>query len=120
MNVIDKNLYSSYFLGYNHIKKSGEKMEKDYAHFVLIFKAISDETRLKIVDMLSVGELCACKILENFDITQPTLSYHMKILCDCGLVNYRRDGAWMRYNLNKESLDDVRELFNNIASIKVK
>ena len=44
------------------------------------FKALADPTRLEIVDMLSCGELCACKILERFQITQPTLSHHMKIL----------------------------------------
>ena len=68
--------------------------------YVLIFKALADETRLKIVEMVAGGELCACKILEQFAITQPTLSYHMKILCDCGLVEGRRDGAWMRYTVH--------------------
>jgi len=84
------------------------------ADYVLIFKAIADETRLKIVLMLSDGELCACKILENFKITQPTLSYHMKILCDSGLVYGKRDGAWMRYSLNSDSFLQVRDLFNKI------
>ncbi len=52
--------------------------------------------------MLSCGELCACEILEKFSITQPTLSHHMKILCDCGLVNGRKEGKWMHYSLNGE------------------
>ena len=79
--------------------------------FVLIFKALADETRLSIVKLLMNGELCGCKILENFKITQPTLSYHMKSLCDSGLVEGRRDGAWMRYSLNKEVFESVRSLF---------
>lgn len=86
----------------------------NHADYVLIFKAMADETRLKIVLMLSEGELCACKILESFNITQPTLSYHMKTLCDSGLVEGKREGAWMRYSLNSESFIKVRELFNNI------
>jgi len=65
------------------------------------FRALADETRLKILEMLREGELCACRILEEFRITQPTLSYHMKILCDSGLVLSRRDGSWTRYRLNR-------------------
>ena len=60
----------------------------------LICRALGDHNRLEIVSMLSGGEKCACKLLEKFDITQPTLSHHMKILCACGLVNARRDGKW--------------------------
>ncbi|HEX3045244.1 MAG TPA: metalloregulator ArsR/SmtB family transcription factor [Bacillota bacterium] len=67
---------------------------------VPVFKALADETRLKIIGLLTGGELCACKILEEFQITQPTLSYHMKILVESGLVQGKRDGAWMRYTLN--------------------
>lgn len=77
-------------------------------------KALGDETRVKIFHMLSDGELCACKILEEFHITQPTLSYHMKVLCDCGLVNGRRDGIWMKYSINERSLDALKRLFNSI------
>ncbi|MDD4402191.1 MAG: metalloregulator ArsR/SmtB family transcription factor [Desulfitobacteriaceae bacterium] len=77
-------------------------------------KALGDETRVKIFDMLSQGERCACKILEEFAITQSTLSYHMKILCDSGLVNGRRDGIWMRYTINYDTLELVKEFLNGI------
>jgi ArsR family transcriptional regulator len=70
----------------------------------LVCKAIGDPNRLKIVQMLSGCEKCACDILEEFDITQPTLSHHMKILCDCGLVNVRKEGKWSHYSLNCETL----------------
>ena len=89
-----------------------------HQEYVTIFKALSDETRLKIVDMLSDTELCACELLESFHITQPTLSYHMKILCNSGLVDGRRDGAWMRYSLNNEKLGAMRQLFNNLGTNK--
>ncbi|MGI6550090.1 MAG: ArsR/SmtB family transcription factor [Syntrophomonadales bacterium] len=80
----------------------------------MLLKALADETRLRIFNMLSSGELCACKILECFDITQPTLSYHMKVLCDSGLVEGRRDGVWMRYSLNRDALAALRNLFADI------
>ncbi|MFZ5944467.1 MAG: ArsR/SmtB family transcription factor [Bacillota bacterium] len=78
-------------------------------------KALADETRIKIFDMLSRGELCACNILEEFHITQPTLSYHMKILSDSGLVNSRRDGVWMKYTINKDNLSLLKDLFDEIG-----
>ena len=84
------------------IYMKGGIMEKDYADFALLFKALADETRLKIIDMLSCGELCACDILKYFNITQPTLSYHMKILCDSGIVNARQEGKWTHYSLSKK------------------
>lgn len=77
-------------------------------------KALADETRVQIFDMLSDGELCACVILREFDITQPTLSYHMKILSESGLVNGRRDGVWMKYTINKGGLDLLKNLFDHI------
>lgn len=78
-------------------------------------KALGDESRLKIFDMLSNGELCACKVLEEFNITQPTLSYHMKMLCDSGLVNGRRDGIWMKYTINDEAFGRLKHYFDNIG-----
>ena len=89
-----------------------------YEEYVPVFKAISDETRLKIVDMLSCGEMCACDILESFSISQSTLSYHMKILVDCGLVNGVRDGAWMRYTLNQEKTKAVIAFLTHITNEK--
>lgn len=84
--------------------------------YVLVFKALADETRLKIVEMLSCGEMCACDILESFHITQPTLSYHMKNLTECGLVNSRKDGPWMRYSIDTEVLSSVQEFLNQITT----
>ena len=70
----------------------------------LICKALGDSNRLKIVKMLSDGEKCGCKLLEAFEITQPTLSHHMKVLCECGLVEARKEGKWSHYSLNCETL----------------
>ena len=64
-----------------------------------LFKALSDANRLRILDMLCRGELCACKILKKFNLSQPTLSHHMKILCDCGIIKKRKEGKWMYYSI---------------------
>lgn len=88
-----------------------------YEENATIFKALADATRLKILELLSGGELCACKILEQFNITQPTLSYHMKILSDSGLVEARRDGAWMRYTINIERLEAIKSYYDNLTQI---
>ena len=93
-------------------------MNKGYAEYALLMKALSDETRVKIFDLLSKGELCACKILEEFNITQPTLSYHMKILCESGLVSSRRDGVWMKYSIDKDRVDLLVSWFKDVG-IKV-
>lgn len=70
----------------------------------LICKALGDANRLEIVQMLSDGEKCGCKLLERFEITQPTLSHHMKILVGCGLVNDRKEGKWHHYSLDSSRI----------------
>lgn len=64
-----------------------------------ILKALADDTRMQIFEMLRGGTLCGCKILEKLNITQPTLSHHMKVLCDCGLVKAEKDWKWTYYTL---------------------
>jgi len=75
-------------------------MSLNYEEHSKVIKAISDPNRLKIIDILSCGEKCACDILEQFAFTQPTLSHHMKVLMDCGLVDCRKEGLWSYYSLN--------------------
>ncbi len=69
-----------------------------------IFKALSDETRLRIVKLLENGELCVCHIVAAVDMSQSRISFHLKILKDAGLVKDRREGRWMRYRLNESDL----------------
>lgn len=78
----------------------------------MICKALGDETRIKIFDMLKGGELCACKILEKFKFSQPTLSYHMKILLRSGLIQCTKQGKWCHYRINKDALDRFAEFIN--------
>lgn len=70
----------------------------------VIFKAFCDENRVKILNILRGGEKCACRLLEALNVTQPTLSHHMKILCDSGIVTGRKEGKWTYYSLSNEGL----------------
>ena len=76
-------------------------MDDKYEVNSRIFKALSDVNRLKIIDLLSYEEKCGCKILEHFNFTQPTLSHHMKVLIECGLVEARKCGTWSYYKIKK-------------------
>lgn len=94
------------------------EMEQIYTNTAKMLKAISDPKRLQIVDMLSCGELCACKILEAFHITQPTLSHDMKLLVEAGLVNDRREGKNIYYSLNTETLKGLQMVLDTLFSEK--
>lgn len=83
----------------------------------LICRALGDSNRLQIIEQLTDGERCACKLLERFEITQPTLSHHMRILCECGLVNVRREGRWSHYSLNRETMNMFRGFVDNLSDI---
>jgi len=93
-------------------------MNEKYMEYALFFKAFSDPNRLMIMDMLSCGELCACVILEKFEITQPTLSHHMKILCDCALVTGRKEGKWIYYSQNSVTVRKLQAFLEEITTSK--
>lgn len=80
-----------------------------------ICKAMSDSNRLRILELLTSGEKCACHLLEELNVTQPTLSHHMKVLSDCGLVKARKDGKWQHYSINCEMFGEYKEYINSIT-----
>lgn len=86
----------------------------NYLEVVVICKALGDNNRLQIIEMLKENEICACKILEEFKITQPTLSHHMKVLSECNLVNVRKDGKWCYYSLNESVFNELNKYFENL------
>jgi ArsR family transcriptional regulator len=92
--------------------------EKDFEENYKILKALSDVNRMKIIDTLTNGEMCACKILKDFSITQPTLSHHMKVLTECGLVISKKEGRWMHYLLNVDKIKYFQDFITNLTSIK--
>jgi ArsR family transcriptional regulator len=80
----------------------------------LLFKALSDENRLTIIELLINGETCGCKLIEKLSISQPTLSYHMNFLMKAKLVSVRKDGTWKRYRVDKAKLDLLIGYLNSL------
>lgn len=91
---------------------------KDFASELEILKAISEPTRLTIINMLSLSEMCARSLLKGLSITQPTLSHHMKVLTDCGLVSGRKEATWMYYTINKERAEQFQRYIQTLTHPK--
>lgn len=83
----------------------------------VIFKALCDENRVQIFRLLQNGERCACHLLEEMALTQPTLSHHMKILCDSGLVIGRKQGKWMHYSISMEGAKVAMDCLKEITAV---
>lgn len=80
------------------------------------FKALDDENRLRIARIVAErGDVCACRLLDELDMTQPTLSHHMKLLRDCGVVKARKEGRWMHYSLNREVAGALATLLEELG-----
>ena len=90
----------------------------DTKKMAAVFKALGDENRVLILKRLRGGERCACKLLEELNITQPTLSHHMKILCDAGLVTGRREGKWTHYTISCEGVCNLRTMMQELLSVE--
>jgi ArsR family transcriptional regulator len=90
-------------------------MEMKYENEARVFKAFCDPNRLMIIEILQSGEKCACKLLEDLNIVQSTLSHHMKILCESGLVDSTRNGKWMHYSLNMQGFEIAKDLLNELS-----
>ena len=81
----------------------------------LICKAMSDANRLRIIEMLTSGEKCGCDLLDELQVTQPTLSHHMKVLADCGLVSSYKEGKWQHYSINCTRFSEFKDFLNAIS-----
>ncbi len=82
-----------------------------------LLKALADPTRLRILSLLSrhEGEVCVFEIVESFTLEQPTISHHLRILRDAGLVDCRKKGLWAYYYVRREALNRAREVINELA-----
>ena len=89
----------------------------NYRKNVRVFKAFCDEKRLAVLELLQDGEKCACDLLEQMDISQSTLSHHMKILCDSGVVNGRKEGKWIHYYISREGAEQAKVLIDEITAV---
>lgn len=92
-------------------------MNLDEKKIALVFKAFCDENRIRILKLLKTGEKCACKLLEEINVTQPTLSHHMKILCDSGIVIGRKEGKWTYYSISSKGADYASKCLKAITTI---
>lgn len=102
---------------YRHSSIGGDEVNTDEKRIALIFKAFCDENRIRIIKLLRSGEKCACKILEEIHVTQPTLSHHMKILCDSGIVVGRKEGKWMYYSISLEGIEYAISCLQEITKV---
>ncbi len=91
-------------------------MSTDHQENARVFKALCDPKRLAILEQLRSGEKCACVLLEPMDLTQSGLSYHMKILCDSGLVVSRQEGKWTHYRLSASGRERAVELLRTLTT----
>lgn len=107
-----------YFFCYNIEKILYEKTTMDNEKILKCMKALADPVRLEIFNMLRGGTLCACKILERFAMTQPTLSYHMKLLTESGLVVAKRDWKWSYYSVDERAAEEIGNYFKHIEKEK--
>ena len=93
-------------------------MERTNQAIARVFKAMGDENRLTILSLLQNGERCACKLQEALQISQPTLSHHMRILLDAGLVDARKDGKWIYYSLSKDGTQQAKSMLCSVLNVK--
>ncbi len=80
-----------------------------------LFQALSEETRVRVVEMLTTEKRCACQILEKLEISQPTLSHHMRILSEAGLITAEKRGKWVFYGINEPVFAELKRFVERIG-----
>lgn len=93
-------------------------MINDYEKTAIMFKAFCDANRLQILSLLVKGEECSCNLLEELHIGQSTLSHHMRILSDSGIINGRKDGKWTYYTINPTKLRYAQDVLESLVPSK--
>lgn len=94
-------------------------METRYEKNAKVFKAFCDEKRLAILELLQGGEKCACVLIDALGIPQSGLSYHMKILCESGVVEARQEGKWTHYKISEQGSRGALALLETLTTSKV-
>lgn len=92
-------------------------MKKDQLDNAKIFKAFCDESRLNILGILQSGEKCACVLLEDLHISQSTLSHHMKILVESGIVEARKEGRWIYYSISDNGVNNAKMILDQMTKV---
>ncbi|MCI5480327.1 MAG: metalloregulator ArsR/SmtB family transcription factor [Lachnospiraceae bacterium] len=93
-------------------------METVYEERAKVFKALCDERRQRILELLHGGEKCACVLIDEMGMPQSSLSYHMKILCDSGIVISREEGKWTHYQISRQGSEKAIELLKQITAVE--
>ncbi|PKK94224.1 MAG: transcriptional regulator [Tenericutes bacterium HGW-Tenericutes-6] len=83
-----------------------------------LFKALSDANRLTILERLVKGETCACTLMDGIEITQPTMSYHLKMLSDLNLTTTKKDGTWKKHYVDFDKIDDMISYLEALKTMK--
>ncbi|MDD6033101.1 MAG: metalloregulator ArsR/SmtB family transcription factor [Oscillospiraceae bacterium] len=89
-----------------------------YEQRARVFKALCDERRQQILELLQSGEKCACVLIDRMEMPQSSLSYHMKILCDSGIVTAREEGKWTHYRISREGSEYAVRLLKEITAVQ--
>lgn len=92
-------------------------MDNTHENNAKVFKAFCDENRLRILALLQSGEKCACVLLEDLNISQSTLSHHMKILCESGVVTSRKEGKWTHYSISLNGAESAKKLLAQLTTV---
>ncbi|MBE0700971.1 MAG: winged helix-turn-helix transcriptional regulator [Acholeplasmataceae bacterium] len=85
--------------------------------FAFMFKSLSDENRIKILELLIQGETCGCTLIDKLTIKQPTLSYHLKILAESGLTKTFKEGNWVKHHVDKDKIDAMIDFLINLKNM---
>ena len=93
-------------------------METVYEQRAKVFKALCDERRQRILELLRSGEKCACVLIDEMGMPQSSLSYHMKILCDSGIVESREEGKWTHYRISRPGSKNAIALLREITAVQ--
>ena len=88
-----------------------------YEERAKVFKALCDERRQRILELLHTGEKCACVLIDEMGMPQSSLSYHMKILCDSGIVTSREEGKWTHYQIGRQGSEKAIQLLKDITAV---
>ena len=92
-------------------------MENEFTENAKVFKAFCDENRLQILELLQTGEKCACVLLKDLQISQPTLSHHMKILCESDIVAGIKEGKWTYYSISPDGVKAAQKLLRELTTV---
>lgn len=85
-----------------------------YEKYAQLFKVLSDPNRIRILELLIKGETCSCTLIDKLPISQPTLSYHLKMISNSGLAQSKKDGNWIKYFVNKDKLSEIIDFISKI------